>query len=1457
MLGFQLPGTLLPANAANPTGFWESSRINDLNNQILEAFGQSWISIEALPNTWPESDQRGDWLVQARKILEEDFAPGNIILKDPRLSRLLPAWLEALEEASKEIAIVCVVRHPSDVAKSLKARNGFELDFGQLLWLRYYLDAEQSTRGKRRAFLSYQNLLLDWQTQLDGVVQRLDLERYCRLPPDPAIGEFLNADLEHHRAGNSDQKADQIHVTWAGQLFAMLSAWCAGEPETAKDHLEFDRIRGYLDEAAPNFAHLVETGRLDRKRLDSTREQLKDTNQQLQSAVQAAQNLDELKEIGRSQADLVQSLADQQEELLTALGNLGQAVEAGRGDQKEAIAQLVSRIVDIRAEISTNLANFSASQASAFETNLSEALERILTTLDRAGLAADQKALPDQQMETLSHRLDEVVIDVSARIVQTAAAQQEATSKRVGNAQAVILAEVAALQSSLAVDQQTVMRQQAETLSHRLDEVVIDVNASVAQTAAAQQEATSKRVGNAQAAILAEVAALQSSLAVDQKTMLNQQVETLSHRLDEVVIDVSASITQLAAAQREMTLARVDNAQAAILAEVTKRRLAEETIVADLNEARVTNAELGKRVLDADERASTEANAKRAALGRIKHLTSERDSLQARHEDICVRFAAHKDKIADLKLELARLRTELDRIQGSPAFQAASALNRAIAILSPSRYHAKRRRKQALSSQIQLIASSRHFDEQWYLATYSDVAEGKVVPAQHYLVHGWQEGRDPSPTFSTRKYLLENPDVAEASINPLLHFIQHGLVEGRAGGATPPPLPEGGPAVYDYGDAHVVQSFARASPDLPPWLRALELEALRTDGKIERHGVVFGQMAAGISAADKDAFEALLESFEAVSFPASSSAQKSGKRVEATTSQWRKASGRPIVDGNFINRSSIRLRLAPDLPDRPSVQRAYQFKPLVGREAQLVGESIIYNAIDHIDICVLCPFSPVLLTASDEEGNLESAFILAFPSLLRGGLHYSEALLWSSETAEAAVSPLDYEAVLLEQLQHLPGKQEAWLSGLLVDLNRADGTEILFDQGLRHWLVDRLGVGVRTLPISEERDSSAAAWLVDAMTDIVPRDATILRTAAVELMVRPDCVPTLAALITRQEKRGEAIATMPVNSPVIEASLDIGQPAQLVDIPWVAANDYQPPAAHLTSLLPIVRPAPDVTEIRASCIARPVAAIRYPKAGLTNVADLFMPIAPDVPTILNPTRQVRVLAVIPCAGDDIEEIADTLGSLANQSGPVSIELLLLSDRPSEISPEITALCSRLFEKRWKAAGNVPTAAEIGADMLALIRGTVTLHDRRTIATLAALAEADDILAVSCLLISSPEDSKTVDAKISWSGTIGRADLGQPQMQAHAVSSLLLTTASYPVLAACPDFWIARTSKLGTLEGESFFEQDVILSPVGSGPHNMCLATSLVSASCGKVTDPSRATSRAINAAFVTTLKVLR
>lgn len=91
--------------------------------------------------------------------------------------------------------------------------------------------------------------------------------------------------------------------------------------------------------------------------------------------------------------------------------------------------------------------------------------------------------------------------------------------------------------------------------------------------------------------------------------------------------------------------------------------------------------------------------------------------------------------------------------------------------------------KNNLKENIALLSESKFFDEKWYLEINTDVQKSNLSAAEHYLLYGAKEGRNPSREFDNNWYLNQYPDVAESGLNPLVHFLKYGQKEKR----TPSP----------------------------------------------------------------------------------------------------------------------------------------------------------------------------------------------------------------------------------------------------------------------------------------------------------------------------------------------------------------------------------------------------------------------------------------------------------------------------------------------------------------------------------------------------------------------------------------------------------------------------------------------------------------------------------------------
>lgn len=71
------------------------------------------------------------------------------------------------------------------------------------------------------------------------------------------------------------------------------------------------------------------------------------------------------------------------------------------------------------------------------------------------------------------------------------------------------------------------------------------------------------------------------------------------------------------------------------------------------------------------------------------------------------------------------------------------------------------------------------FNAEFYRLMNPDVQGDDEALLAHYMEHGWREGRDPSPEFSTSYYVERYADIANSGSNPFLHWVLFGRAEGR------------------------------------------------------------------------------------------------------------------------------------------------------------------------------------------------------------------------------------------------------------------------------------------------------------------------------------------------------------------------------------------------------------------------------------------------------------------------------------------------------------------------------------------------------------------------------------------------------------------------------------------------------------------------------------------------------
>jgi len=201
LLGITPGDILLPAvEDVNPKGFWEHAEIVSIHNQLLEAFDSSWDDDRLLPEEWWHTPIAAHFRTMLLTVLRRDFGDQSIwLVKDPRLCRLLPLWLDIIDELNCLPLFLITLRNPAEVAHSLRVRDNLPEAQSCLLWLIHMLEAELLTRGRPRAFVAYNQLLNNWHETAATIEQTLSFNWPVPIEQAaPAIDSFLDPSLRHH-----------------------------------------------------------------------------------------------------------------------------------------------------------------------------------------------------------------------------------------------------------------------------------------------------------------------------------------------------------------------------------------------------------------------------------------------------------------------------------------------------------------------------------------------------------------------------------------------------------------------------------------------------------------------------------------------------------------------------------------------------------------------------------------------------------------------------------------------------------------------------------------------------------------------------------------------------------------------------------------------------------------------------------------------------------------------------------------------------------------------------------------------------------------------------------------------------------------------------------------------------------------------------------------------------------
>lgn len=698
LLGCTLPQHLLSANPTNEAGHWEPIKILEFNDRLLASAGTNWDEWTPVAEDWFESLEANAHKEEAAELFLAEYPSGSLtVLKDPRLCRLLPFWLDVLKNLEIDPVIAIPVRHPLEVVRSLAKRDLSDPYHNRLLWLRHVVDAERYTRGLRRYFCSYDDLLENWSSVTSRMGETLGVKWPKMSAQTLEEAEaFLRPQLRHHQVSPRLLLSDKSESDWLKTVYAIVSRW-ATEGESSDDIEQLDRISSAMDEAGASFGVLALRGKADSLRV---------------------RNMEaELGEARRAKDEIAAHF-----DSLSHASNESRIQNAGLAEQ---IANIRS-IADAAAAESTSLASALQEAESKAESAVLEA-EALKAALSSANERAD--------------RFEAVVLEMRSEAALQAdkfVKASEASAAMLGRIEDALQSKETAFETLLTEnaagrDMLDAAYEELEAAKNSANDLRIELSEMGSKLRIAEAEITERS---------STIQSLQLELQFGKEQLDRMKFE--KEREDQLVSTLTSNVRRLTNDVKDRDALRVKlTAASQELADLAERLVLREA------ELEHSNSALRQK--------SAEAEDAYGELERAKALlTNEKDSrehLERVVEGLEANVNLLLSDVNQRKIDLEKARSDADQFRSIVE----SNQRRLNAILIDSQITLEglvrgialepvpllQGRKAALRKKTKILKNAGVVDTDWYKSAYPDVVKSGIDPVEHYIKIGYVEGRKP------------------------------------------------------------------------------------------------------------------------------------------------------------------------------------------------------------------------------------------------------------------------------------------------------------------------------------------------------------------------------------------------------------------------------------------------------------------------------------------------------------------------------------------------------------------------------------------------------------------------------------------------------------------------------------------------------------------------------------------
>jgi hypothetical protein len=252
-LGFHVPQPEVKADDTNPRGFSEPRWVVDFHHRLMRE--QRVTVNDSRPAAFQDTHRAGEGEAahaELRDWLAGEFAASDaVVVKDPRTSWFLPLWTRCAAELGVPTSFVTMLRHPAEIIASAQKSYGTQQPGASraAAWINVTLETERATRGTRRAFVRYEELLGDWDAEVRRIGTLLEVPALAGVERAafPAVDAFVDPTLHRNRVGWEDHDVPARVRDMAEDVWERIQPLAAPGGDTDATRVTLDAAHGAYD----------------------------------------------------------------------------------------------------------------------------------------------------------------------------------------------------------------------------------------------------------------------------------------------------------------------------------------------------------------------------------------------------------------------------------------------------------------------------------------------------------------------------------------------------------------------------------------------------------------------------------------------------------------------------------------------------------------------------------------------------------------------------------------------------------------------------------------------------------------------------------------------------------------------------------------------------------------------------------------------------------------------------------------------------------------------------------------------------------------------------------------------------------------------------------------------------------------------------------------------------------